>query len=79
VIVYYVLSYLNTYFGSFSLQIDLLYDLIKVEPKVQPAKVNTHGARLKDFDDARVREEYIKQSQMSHFDFDPNNKLNHTM
>ena len=53
--------------------------MIKVEPKVQPAKVNTHGARLKDFDDTRVREEYIKQSQMSHFEFDPHNKLNHTM
>ena len=54
VLLYGFLAYLNRFNHEFQYKIDLIRDLVRVEPKLKPVKINTHGARLADFDDTRV-------------------------
>ena len=55
ILLVYICKILNGFVQPLQYQMDLIKDLIKVDPKVKPVKSNTYGARLLDFDDECVQ------------------------
>jgi hypothetical protein len=76
IVLYFLLKTINN--CNHTLFLELVRDLIKLEPKTKPSKVNTYGVRLSDFDDGRVHREYLKHTQLSNYDQD-DKKLNNTV
>jgi hypothetical protein len=42
--------------------VDLVKDLVNLEPKLKQLEINTFGTKLMDFDDPRVVKEYYRDT-----------------